>query len=149
MDAGFTLAATLCYICVGNVDKTVDIWSRSLEKESDGKSYAERVQVRMEFYILHIYIKLYFSAQAFFFSVKYDLMERTLVLPLVTGNKRFSASLRKLFESYAEILASQGLLATAMKFLKFLESGDFSPELSILRNQIALYAEPGMYSTML
>ncbi|CAH8252778.1 unnamed protein product [Arabidopsis lyrata] len=117
MDPGFTLAATLCYICSGNVDKTVDIWSRSLEKESDGKSYAERVQ------------------------------DATLVLALVTGNKRFSASLRKLFESYAEILASQGLLATAMKFLKFLESGDFSPELSILHNQIALYAEPEAANT--
>ncbi|KAG7592190.1 WD40 repeat [Arabidopsis thaliana x Arabidopsis arenosa] len=120
MDAGFTLAATLCYICAGNVDKTVDIWSWSLEKESAGKSYAECVQ---------------------------DLMERTLVLALATGNKRFSVSLRKLFESYAEILASQGLLATAMKFLKFLESGDFSPELSILRNRIALYAEPEAANT--
>ncbi|CAH2036931.1 unnamed protein product [Thlaspi arvense] len=98
MSAGFTLAATLCYICAGNIDKTVDIWSRSLEKESAGKSYSERVQ---------------------------DLMEKTLVLALATGNKRFSACLSKLFESYAEILASQGLLATAMKFFKVL---DFSPE---------------------
>ncbi|EOA37540.1 hypothetical protein CARUB_v10011773mg [Capsella rubella] len=115
MATGFTLAATWCYICAGNVDKTVDIWSRSLENQSAGKSYAECVQ---------------------------DLMEKTLVLTLATGNKRFSAPLHRLFESYAEILASQGLLATAIKFLKFLDSGDFSSDLSILRNQIALYAEP-------
>ncbi|XP_010459526.1 PREDICTED: protein transport protein SEC31 homolog A-like [Camelina sativa] len=115
MATGFTLAATLCYICAGNVDKTVDIWSMSLENESAGKSYAERVQ---------------------------DIMEKTLVLTLATGNTRFSASLRRLFESYAEILASQGLLATAIKFLKFLDSGDSSSDLSILRNRIALYAEP-------
>jgi len=55
MAAGFTLAATLCYICAGNVDKTVDIWSMSLEKQSAGKSYAECVQVSIEFYILHKY----------------------------------------------------------------------------------------------
>ena len=28
MGAGNTLAATLCYICAGNIDKTVEIWSK-------------------------------------------------------------------------------------------------------------------------
>ncbi|KAG2257126.1 hypothetical protein Bca52824_076420 [Brassica carinata] len=110
LSSGFTLAATLCYICAGNVDKTVDIWLRGLEKDNAGKSYSERVQ---------------------------DLMEKTVVLALATENKRFSGSLYKLFESYAEILASQGLLATAIKFLKLLEPGDFSSELSILRERFS------------
>ncbi|VVB06729.1 unnamed protein product [Arabis nemorensis] len=115
MAAGNTLAAVLCYICACNVDRTVEIWSRSLANERDGRSYAELLQ---------------------------DLMEKTLVLALATGNKRFSASLCKLFESYAEILASQGLLTTAMKYLKVLDSGGLSPELSILRDRISLSAEP-------
>ncbi|CAH2062951.1 unnamed protein product [Thlaspi arvense] len=115
MAAGNTLAAVLCYICAGNVDRTVEIWSRSLANERDGRSYAELLQ---------------------------DLMEKTLVLALATGNKRFSASLCKLFESYAEILASQGLLTTAMKYLRVLDSGGLSPELSILRDRISLSAEP-------
>ncbi|CAN6896272.1 unnamed protein product [Brassica oleracea] len=117
LSSGFTLAATLCYICAGNVDKTVDIWLRGLEKDNAGKSYSERVQ---------------------------DLMEKTVVLALATENKRFSGSLYKLFESYAEILASQGLLATAIKFLKLLEPGDFSSELSILRERFSqsVYQEP-------
>uniref|UniRef100_A0A1J3JSN5 Protein transport protein SEC31-like protein B n=1 Tax=Noccaea caerulescens TaxID=107243 RepID=A0A1J3JSN5_NOCCA len=115
MAAGNTLAAVLCYICAGNVDSTVEIWSRSLANERDGRSYAELLQ---------------------------DLMEKTLVLALATGNKRFSASLCKLFESYAEILASQGLLTTAMKYLKVLDSGGLSPELSILRVRISMSAEP-------
>lgn len=52
LSSGFTLAATLCYICAGNVDKTVDIWSRSLEKDNARESYSERVQVStVEFYI--------------------------------------------------------------------------------------------------
>jgi len=43
--AGNTLAATLCFICAGNIDKTVEIWSRSLSTESEGKSYIDLLQV--------------------------------------------------------------------------------------------------------
>ena len=75
-------------------------------------------------------------------------MEKTLVLALATGNKKFSASLCKLFESYAEILGSQGLLTTAMKYLKVLDSGGLSPELSILRDRISLSAEPYVCSSV-
>ncbi|OMO57007.1 protein transport protein SEC31-like isoform 2 [Corchorus capsularis] len=69
MAAGNTLAATLWYICAGNIDKT-------------------------------------------------DLMEKTIVLALATGQKPFSESLCKLGEKYAEILAIQGLLTAAMEYLK-------------------------------
>ncbi|PPS09906.1 hypothetical protein GOBAR_AA10748 [Gossypium barbadense] len=115
MAHGNTLAATLCYICAGNIDKTVEIWSRCLTTELDGKSYVDLLQ---------------------------DLMEKTIVLALATGQKRFSASLCKLVEKYAEILASQGLLTTAMEYLKLLGSDDLSPELVILKDRIALSTEP-------
>ncbi|XP_020214195.1 protein transport protein SEC31 homolog B isoform X1 [Cajanus cajan] len=115
MGAGNTLAATLCYICAGNIDKTVEIWSRSLSNEHEGKSYVDLLQ---------------------------DLMEKTIVLALATGQKRFSASLCKLVEKYAEILASQGLLTTAMEYLKLLGSEELSPELTILKDRIALSTEP-------
>ncbi|KAE9593486.1 putative transcription factor WD40-like family [Lupinus albus] len=115
MGAGNTLAATLCYICAGNIDKTVEIWSRSLSTEHEGKSYVDRLQ---------------------------DLMEKTIVLALATGKKQFSASLFKLVEKYAEILASQGLLTTAMEYLKLLGSDELSPELVILKERIALSTEP-------
>ncbi|KAF5738393.1 Transducin family protein / WD-40 repeat family protein isoform 1 [Tripterygium wilfordii] len=115
MGVGNTLAATLCYICAGNIDKTVEIWSRSLTTEQEGKSYLDLLQ---------------------------DLMEKTVVLALASGQKRFSASLCKLVEKYAEILASQGLLTTAMEYLKLLGSDELSPELVILRDRIALSAEP-------
>ncbi|KAG2668760.1 hypothetical protein I3760_14G006000 [Carya illinoinensis] len=117
LNAGNTLAATLCYICAGNIDKTVEIWSRSLQTEHEGKSYVDLLQ---------------------------DLMEKTIVLALATGQKRFSASLCKLVEKYAEILASQGLLTTAMEYLKLLGSDELSPELVILRDRIALSTVPGM-----
>ncbi|GMI95753.1 hypothetical protein like AT3G63460 [Hibiscus trionum] len=112
---GNTLAATLCYICAGNIDKTIEIWSRCLSTAHDGKSYVDLLQ---------------------------DLMEKTIVLALATGQKRFSASLCKLIEKYAEILASQGLLTTAMEYLKLLGSDELSPELVILKDRIALSTEP-------
>ncbi|KAA3476124.1 protein transport protein SEC31-like protein B-like [Gossypium australe] len=110
MVAGKTLAATLCYICAGNIDKTVEIWSSCLTTENDGKSYVDILQ---------------------------DLMEKTIVLALAAGQKRFSASLCKLVEKYAEILASQGLLSTAMGYLKLFGSDELSPELVILKDHIA------------
>ncbi|XP_061995632.1 protein transport protein SEC31 homolog B isoform X1 [Rosa rugosa] len=113
--AGNTLAATICYICAGNIDKTVDIWSRNLTTDHEGRSYVDLLQ---------------------------ELMEKTIVLALATGQKRFSASLCKLVEKYAEILASQGLLTTAMEYLKLLGSDELSPELVILRDRIALSTEP-------
>lgn len=45
MTAGNTLAATLCYICAGNIDKTVEIWSCNLKPEHEGKSYVDLLQV--------------------------------------------------------------------------------------------------------
>ncbi|XP_051146366.1 protein transport protein SEC31 homolog B [Andrographis paniculata] len=110
MAAGDTTAATLCYICAGNIDKTVEIWSKNLAKEHEGKSYLDRLQ---------------------------DLMEKTIVFAMATGQKRFSASLCKLVEKYAEILASQGLLTTAMEYLNLLGTDELSTELTILRDRIS------------
>ncbi|RWW67334.1 hypothetical protein BHE74_00025224 [Ensete ventricosum] len=114
MTAGNTLAATLCYICAGNIDRTVEIWSRSLKPDCEGRTYVDLLQ---------------------------DLMEKTIVLTLATGHKRFSASLSKLVENYAELLANQGLLTTAVEYLKLLGSEEPSHELAILRDRIALAAE--------
>ncbi|KAH7839882.1 hypothetical protein Vadar_009937 [Vaccinium darrowii] len=80
-----TLPATLCYIRAGYIDKTVEIWSRSLTSEYTERSDVDHLQ---------------------------DLMEKTIVLALATGQKQFSASLHKLVEKYAEILASQWILTT-------------------------------------
>nr|GMD36612.1 protein transport protein SEC31 homolog B [Ipomoea batatas] len=113
--AGETLPATLCFICAGNVDKTIEIWSRTLSDIHDGISYFDLLQ---------------------------DLMEKTIVFALATRQKRFSASLCKLVEKYAEILASQGQLSTAMKYLKVLGTEELSPELTILQDRIALSISP-------
>jgi hypothetical protein len=77
-----------------------------------------------------------------------DLMEKTITLALATGHKRFSASLSKLVENYAELLASQGLPNTAMEYLKLLGPDEHSHELVILRDRIAFSTE-GYHKIML
>lgn len=71
-------------------------------------------------------------------------MEKTIVLALATGQKQFSAALCKLVEKYAEILASQGLVTTAVEYLKLLASDELSPELVMLKNRISLLILSGM-----
>ncbi|MQM06063.1 hypothetical protein Taro_038881 [Colocasia esculenta] len=114
MGVGNTLAANLCYICSGNINRTVEIWSRSLKAQHEGWSYVDLLQ---------------------------DLMEKTVVLTMATGQKQFTPSLSKLIENYAELLASQGLLSTAMEYLKLLGAERSSNELNILRDRIAGSAE--------
>ncbi|XP_059441114.1 putative disease resistance RPP13-like protein 1 [Corylus avellana] len=61
-------------------------------------------------------------------------------LPLL--REAYSGSRRealKLVETYAETLASRGLLTTAMEYLKVFGSHELSLELAILRDGIALY----------
>lgn len=48
LGVGDTLAATLCYICAGNIDKAVEIWSRDLKSEDGGKTYVDLLQVKMD-----------------------------------------------------------------------------------------------------
>lgn len=45
--AGDTAAATLCYICAGNIDKAVEMWSKNLTEDHDGKTYIDRLQVSL------------------------------------------------------------------------------------------------------
>ncbi|KAL5703467.1 hypothetical protein ACHQM5_028555 [Ranunculus cassubicifolius] len=114
MGIGNTLAATLCYICAGNIGKTVEIWSRNLKIESEGQSYIDLLQ---------------------------DLIEKTIILTFAIGEKQFSPSLSKVAENYCEILASQGQLTTAMEYLKLLEPEGSSQELAILRDRMALSSQ--------
>ncbi|KAL0349373.1 UNVERIFIED_CONTAM: protein transport protein SEC31B [Sesamum angustifolium] len=44
MAANDTAAATLCYICAGNIDKAVEMWSKNLTTEHDRKPYVDRLQ---------------------------------------------------------------------------------------------------------
>ena len=69
-------------------------------------------------------------------------MEKTIVLALATGQKRFSVTLCKFVEKYAEILASQGQLTMALEYVKLCWNMA-SQELVILRDRISLSTESG------
>ena len=70
-------------------------------------------------------------------------MEKTIVLALATGQKRFSVTLCKFVEKYAEILASQGQLTMALEYVKLLGFEELTHELVILRDRISLSTESG------
>ncbi|KAA0054911.1 DEAD-box ATP-dependent RNA helicase 28 isoform X2 [Cucumis melo var. makuwa] len=72
-----------------------------------------------------------------------DLMEKTIVLALATGQKRFSVTLCKFVEKYVEILASQGQLTMALEYVELLGSEELTHKLVILRDQISLSTESG------
>ncbi|GKE07793.1 hypothetical protein Tco_1411344, partial [Tanacetum coccineum] len=42
--AANTLAATICYICVRNNNKMVEMWSKNVASECEGKSYVDLLQ---------------------------------------------------------------------------------------------------------
>jgi hypothetical protein len=71
-------------------------------------------------------------------------MEKSVVLGLATGTKQVSTSLARLVCYYAELLASQGLLSTALEYIKLVPSDDSSPELAALRDRIS-HSEQGMF----
>lgn len=56
LDAGHQVqAATLCYICAGNIERTVDIWSRTLISKKGGPDFVDVLQVSLRatsFYFL-------------------------------------------------------------------------------------------------
>ncbi|KAG0569564.1 hypothetical protein M758_6G095900 [Ceratodon purpureus] len=111
LDAGHNIqAATLCYICAGNIERTVDIWSRTLKSKKGGPEFVDVLQ---------------------------DIMEKSVILGLATGTKQVSTSLARLVCYYAELLANQGLLSTALEYIKLVPSDDSSPELSALRERIS------------
>lgn len=90
--SGNLKSATLCYICAGNIDKTVNIWVQSAN--SKNQSYNESLQ---------------------------SLIEKVSIFRRAVGHKQqLSKALADKYSEYAEILASQGRLLNAMHCLSFL-----------------------------
>jgi len=73
-----------------------------------------------------------------------DIMEKSVVLGLASGTKQVSASLERLVCYYAELLASQGLLDTALEYLNLSPADNSSQEMQILRDRISQSSQ-GIY----
>ena len=79
--AGQTRAATLCYICAGNIDQTVDYWVKC-EQLTDGRTYSV--------------------------DALHAVIEKAVVLGYATGRKQASEVLSNVIAAYAEQLSAQG-----------------------------------------
>lgn len=85
--AGMQHAASLCYICAGNVDNAVAYWSREC------------------------------AAAATSVDVLQNVIEKSMVMGMARNNKKASPSLSELVTSYASILAAQGKMDMALEYL--------------------------------
>jgi protein transport protein SEC31 len=101
-------AATLCYICAGNVDRTVQIWL-----EEDAKA-AGTPSMKLQSLIEKISVLLVL-----------DVCKQEVV-PGIVGDK---------YAEYAEVLASQGRLAMAMEYLLRANASN-STAAAVLRERI-------------
>lgn len=107
--AGDLQSATLCYICAGNIERTVDIWLQNFP--ASNKTHASVLALQ-------------------------DVMEKAVVLSMASGGRKMSASMAKLVSEYVDLLASQGLLSTAFEYLNLVPADESSEELNVLRDRV-------------
>ena len=107
--SGDASSASLCYICSGNMEKTVQIWLRNFP-EADG-THAAALALQ-------------------------DVMEKAVVLGLVGGGRNLPSSLAALVGKYSDLLASQGLLGTAFDYLTMLPEATQEEGLRVLKDRI-------------
>ena len=87
VDHGHTKAAILCYVCAGNVDEAVLLWSRDV-----GESLSDVQSLQ-------------------------TLLEKAVILGLATGHRTASPVLGELVTRYASLLAAHGSMASALQYL--------------------------------
>eukprot|EP00250_Pteridium_aquilinum_P017180 c23494_g1_i1 orf=196-3657(+) len=115
--AGLTQAALLCYICAANTEELARLWYRDVLLKSSSAMFAKEVQ---------------------------DLMEKIVVLALAKGEKRVAPALSRLVGSYAELLASQGVVTAAMDYLGLVAPEESPEDLLILRDRISSAKQEGV-----
>eukprot|EP00898_Chlorokybus_atmophyticus_P008870 jgi/Chlat1/8985/Chrsp94S08270 len=100
-------AATLCYICAGSIEQAVSMWSQKYKTSS--KASVETLQ---------------------------DIIEKAVVLSTATGRKHAGETMSKLITGYAELLASQGRLVTAMQYLGMVKEDESFDDAAVLKDRI-------------
>lgn len=107
--AGDTRSAVLCYICAGNIDKAVNAWvNASINKDNDS------VESLLE------------------------VLEKVSIFRRAIDYNDMSDVLANKYSQYAEALASQGRLQTAMGYLSQLNDPKFqTPSSTVLLHRVA------------
>ncbi|MCO5566725.1 hypothetical protein L7F22_020404 [Adiantum nelumboides] len=108
--AGLSQAALLCYICAANTEELARLWYRDVLSSASSAAFAKEMQ---------------------------ELMEKIVVLALAKGEKRVTPALSRLVGSYAELLASQGVVTAAMDYLGLVLPEESPEDLKMLRDRIA------------
>ncbi|KAJ9529449.1 hypothetical protein QJQ45_013699 [Haematococcus lacustris] len=123
--AGQHHAASLCYICAGNVEAVVAYWARSLaaaaSRSNTDSSAASRAAAAT-------------ASQAQLEELQ-GCIEKAVVMGLATGNKKASGALADLVTRYASTLAAQGCMATALDYLDYVP-GEASTAVAVLKDRI-------------
>ncbi|KAI5061484.1 hypothetical protein GOP47_0023989 [Adiantum capillus-veneris] len=107
--AGLSQAALLCYICAANTEELARLWYRDVLSTASSAAFAKEMQ---------------------------ELMEKIVVLALAKGEKRVTPALSRLVGSYAELLASQGIVMAAMDYLGLVFPEESTEDLIMLRDRI-------------
>jgi len=100
--AGNIHAASICFICSGNVEKAVGVWS------SQGTGSLAGMQ---------------------------EIIKRAFVLGAAVPSQSSSQSLCTIVHNYAQVLAAQGSVQTALEYLDMLP-GEATEDVQILRDRI-------------
>ena len=105
--AGNVEAAVLCHICAGDIDAAVRHWAAGVQF-TGGPASLETLR---------------------------RVVEKSIVLAHASGERVSSVALSGVVNTYAELLASQGHLELAMRYLS-LVPGDDSTDTAVLRDRI-------------
>eukprot|EP01087_Luapelamoeba_hula_P021161 TRINITY_DN7347_c0_g1_i2.p1 TRINITY_DN7347_c0_g1~~TRINITY_DN7347_c0_g1_i2.p1 ORF type:complete len:1245 (-),score=229.89 TRINITY_DN7347_c0_g1_i2:167-3901(-) len=92
-EAGDRDSAGLCYIAAGNIDKALTTWARAIRPTQQPDKNAEALV---------------------------DLIEKVSILRHAMDHKKVTAALANKYGQYANLLAAQGQLKSALGFLSFL-----------------------------
>ncbi|CAG8581830.1 14518_t:CDS:10 [Ambispora leptoticha] len=144
-------SAVLCYLASGNLENVVNIWIAEQEEEE----YVERKKAEQEDkahltespYSYHAKTLQNLIEKVTVFRKAIDYVDPALIPNLESvestesNNKSFKlAKLYQKYAEYAEILATQGRLSTALKYISLIpleyQNNDIQDSLSVIRERI-------------
>lgn len=145
--------AVLCYLAAGKLEKVVSIWVQQMREEeaaSKARDTRRGVQLATSKYVAHAHALQTFVEKVAVFQQAVGYVDEDLAQAsthdLASGARIYKlAALYECYVEYAELLASQGLVDVALKYMSQTPHDFAAPETSELdpaltRNRLALAA---------
>ncbi len=121
--AGMHHAASLCYVCAGNVDQAVAYWAKAVSAAAAANGSVCAAA----------------DAGAAEVAAMQAVIEKSIVMGLATNSKAASGALSDLVTRYAGLLVAQGRMATALQYLQ-LVPGEAASSVAVLKDRIYRWA---------